>query len=162
MNMFKSLLNAIPKNRSEIVNEFEIPEVTLSPYIWEEPEEPPSEKSESIVTESDAVERGTLSTDSSIPLSRAMTDSEIDYGRYKWLRHRRYSDPWDDLKVAMDAFPRDYLASLHSFQNLYSDAVEEAAEERLARARAYSDEMRLKMQELYDDKIDAEIDAATA
>lgn len=85
--MFQSLLNSIPKNRSEMVEELEIPEITLPPYTWTEPEESISASSVSFYSGSlDERDRGTLSTDSSIPLSRAMTDSEIDYGMYKRVR----------------------------------------------------------------------------
>lgn len=79
MNMFQSFLKSIPKNRSEYVNDLEIPEITLEPYVWTELDDSVSVKSDSIVPDSMDDDRATLSTDTTLPLSRAMTDSEIDY-----------------------------------------------------------------------------------
>lgn len=81
MQMFDTFLSSIPKNRSEMVTDLEIPDLTLSPYIWE-----PADyltRSDSLLTTSTEEELRTLDTDSSIPLSRAMTDSEIDYQRFR-------------------------------------------------------------------------------
>lgn len=82
--MFDSLLNSIPKNRLDYVNDLEIPDYTLSPYIWTDLDDSLSTISESIVSGGpEQCERGSINTASSIPLSRAMTDSDIDYDRYK-------------------------------------------------------------------------------
>lgn len=86
MKMFETFLESIPKNRSLIVNELDLPEdITLSPYIWTEPEESLTVRSDSILSGSigEYEVKTTASTDSSMPLSRALTDSEIDYGRYR-------------------------------------------------------------------------------
>lgn len=84
MNMFTTLLNSIPKNRSDYVDDLDIPDITLSPYVCPDPYDSLSPRSDSLLTDSiRAFDRRTLSTASSIPLSRAMTDSDIDYGFYK-------------------------------------------------------------------------------
>lgn len=84
--MFETFLESIPKNRSLMVNDLELPEdITLTPYIWAEPEESLTVRSDSALSGSigEYDVKTTASTDSSMPLSRAMTDSEIDYGRYR-------------------------------------------------------------------------------
>lgn len=82
--MFETFLASIPNSRSEMVNELDLPEdVTAAPYVWREPEDSP-EISESLVSAGlEDYDAKTLSTDSSLALSRAMTDSEIDYERYR-------------------------------------------------------------------------------
>lgn len=75
MNMFPSVFEGIPRNRLDLVNDLELPDVTVSPYVWS----PEESLSSSSLDEDDE----TASSDSSLALSRAMTDSEIDYGRYR-------------------------------------------------------------------------------
>ncbi|XP_022814167.1 uncharacterized protein LOC111347977 isoform X2 [Spodoptera litura] len=104
------------------VEDLDIPDITLTPYVCPDPYDSLSPRSDSILTDSiRAFDRRTLSTASSIPLSRAMTDSEIDYGFYKRYRDYRYADTWEHLRRAMDAFPPYYLSSLNSFISLDSD-----------------------------------------
>lgn len=92
--MFKSFLNSLPKNRSEFVNDLEIPDdVRLTTDVDADLDEISTIRSElpgdSLVSDSiddylfSLPRKGTASTDSSISLSRAMTDSEIDYDRYR-------------------------------------------------------------------------------
>ncbi|XP_063891898.1 uncharacterized protein LOC110382588 isoform X2 [Helicoverpa armigera] len=157
MNMFRTMLNSIPKNRSEYVEDLEIPEITLTPYEWLDPEEPLSLRSESLLTDSLAeIDRATYSTDSSIPLSRAMTDSEIDYGFYKRYNRLNYTDTWDHLRDAVNAFPPDYMASLNSYISLEPTDELEAAELRLSAElaetrRRYNEEWRRRIQRQFDD-----------
>ncbi|CAB3261791.1 unnamed protein product [Arctia plantaginis] len=150
MNMFQSFLKSIPKNRSEYVNDLEIPEITLEPYVWTELDESVSVKSDSIVPDSMDDDRATLSTDTTLPLSRAMTDSEIDYEYSRRVRHRRFSDPWDQLKATMDAFPSDYVSSLRRFQNYKMDSTDDivatCAKERIRRR---NDELLKKMKKFF-------------
>lgn len=87
--MFENFLASLPKNRSEMVNDLEIPDgIKVAPYVWVEAE-PDSDESLSVRSGSflsDSLgdcEARSISTDSSIALSRAMTDSEIDYERYR-------------------------------------------------------------------------------
>ncbi|KAJ0176404.1 hypothetical protein K1T71_007583 [Dendrolimus kikuchii] len=150
MNMFETFINSIPKNRSEMVNDLEIPDVTLSPYDWTDYDSL-TVRSDSLLCGTDSIEDvKTLSTDSSLPLSRAMTDSEIDYDRYKRFKKRSNSDPRDVMKAALDAFPSNYLASLNSFQNSFSDTTEEIlTKERL---QCYNEELRLKMERFFEEE----------
>lgn len=94
MHMFKSYLNSLPKNRSDYVTELEIPGITLKPYECTDLDDSCSLRSDSFLTDSlEQNNKSTISTNSSIPLSRAMTDSEIDYDFYKRVICR-YSDTW--------------------------------------------------------------------
>lgn len=83
--MFQSVLETVPKTRSQMVTELDIPEdVAVQPYIWSEPEE--SLDTESIPSVSiEEFDVKTASSESSLALSRAMTDSEIDYERYRMV-----------------------------------------------------------------------------
>lgn len=120
--MFTTLLNSIPKNRSDYVDDLDIPDITLSPYVCPDPYDSLSPRSDSLLTDSiRAFDRRTLSTASSIPLSRAMTDSDIDYGFYKRYRDYHYADTWEHLRRAIDAFPPYYLSSLNSYISLDTD-----------------------------------------
>lgn len=84
MNMFKSYLSSLPKNRLDYVEDLDIPDITLSPYVWTYPEDYYYLRRGSYLSDClTEYDKATLSTDSSIPLSRAMTDSEIDYEFYK-------------------------------------------------------------------------------
>ncbi|RVE42982.1 hypothetical protein evm_012386 [Chilo suppressalis] len=151
--MFESFLESIPKNRSLMVNDLDVPDdIALSPYVWTDPEESLTVRSDSFLSSSvdDYDVIMTPTTDSSIPLSRAMTDSEIDYCRYRRYKDRRFSCPWDHMHAALDAFPPEYLASLNSFQNSVSDITEEY--ETSARIRRYNDELRLKMARFFADE----------
>ncbi|CAH4028195.1 unnamed protein product [Pieris brassicae] len=139
MDMFPTHLDGIPKNRLDLVNDLELPDVTVSPYVWH-PEE-------SLSSCSSLEDDQTVSSDSSLALSRAMTDSEIDYGRYKRLKTRRFSDPWIELKTALDAFLPRYLESLSSFQ----DNTSESTESSVGRRR-YSEELRLKMERFFEEE----------
>ncbi|XP_022120912.2 uncharacterized protein LOC110997180 isoform X1 [Pieris rapae] len=139
MDMFPTHLDGIPKNRLDLVNDLELPDVTVSPYVWQ-PEE-------SLSSCSSLEDDQTVSSDSSLALSRAMTDSEIDYGRYKRLKNRRFSDPWIELKTALDAFPPRYLESLNSFQDNTSESTEASVER-----RRYSEELRLKMERFFEEE----------
>ncbi|XP_023954300.2 uncharacterized protein LOC112057919 [Bicyclus anynana] len=146
MNMFQSILDTIPKTRSQLVNDLDIPEdVTLQPYIWSEPDEDISDSIASVSIED--LEVKTPSSDSSLALSRAMTDSEIDYNRYRMLKNRSFSDPWVQMKVALDTFPPGYLDSLKSFQGTSSESSESSWE----RGR-YHEELKLKMQRFFDEE----------
>ncbi|KAM3957127.1 uncharacterized protein ACR2FA_008852 [Aphomia sociella] len=149
MRMFHSTLFSIPKNRSSLVNELELPDdITVTPY-WIEPDSL-TVRSDSILSSStDEYELNTISTDSSIPLSRAMTDSDIDYSMYKRYKNRSLSDPWDEMKAAIDAFPPGYLASLYSFQSYSSDTLDETPVERVHR---YNEELKLKMERFFDEE----------
>lgn len=93
--LFKSFLKSLPNNRSEFVNYLEIPDdIRLTTdvdadldYILMRSDLP--WHYDSLVAESiddylfPLPRKGTASTDSSLSLSRAMTDSEIDYDRYR-------------------------------------------------------------------------------
>ncbi|XP_053609137.1 uncharacterized protein LOC128674546 isoform X2 [Plodia interpunctella] len=94
---------------------------------------------------------GTISTDSSIAVSRALTDSEIDYYRYRKLKNRSLSDPWAGMKAAMDAFPPDYLASLQSFQSS-STEVTDQPEEPYERTYRRNEELALKMERFFEEE----------
>ncbi|KAH9632885.1 hypothetical protein HF086_002707 [Spodoptera exigua] len=98
MDMFTTLLNSIPKNRLDYVEDLEIPDFTLTPYVCPDPYDYLPSRSDSILDSVRAFDRRTLSTASSIPLSRAMTDSEIDYGFYKRVElaeaRRLYNEEW--------------------------------------------------------------------
>ncbi|KPJ07045.1 hypothetical protein RR48_04065 [Papilio machaon] len=111
--MFETFLSSIPKSRSEMVNELDLPDdLTVAPYVWTEREDSP-ETSDSLVSAGlENYDAKTLSTDSSLALSRAMTDSEIDYERYRRYKNRSFSDPWIQMKAVLDSFPSDYLASV--------------------------------------------------
>lgn len=83
-SLFTTFLESLPKNRSEMVSELELPEhLTVSPYLLEDDEDTATLTSDSlmsdIVSEEDRVSK---SSDSSLALSRAMTDSDIDYERF--------------------------------------------------------------------------------
>ncbi|XP_026761905.2 uncharacterized protein LOC113520697 [Galleria mellonella] len=147
MRMFESLLSSIPKNRSTFVNELDLPDdITVSPY-WTEPDSL-TVRSDSILSTTTEDEVNTISTDSSIPLSRAMTDSEIDYELYRRYKNRSFSDPWLEMKAANDAFPPKYLTSLYSFQNSSLNTVESAME----RVHRYNEELKLKMERFFNDE----------
>ncbi|XP_059052212.1 uncharacterized protein LOC131846818 [Achroia grisella] len=150
MRMFESILSSIPKYRSSMVNELDIPDdITVSPY-WTEPDSLTVRSDSILSSNTDEYEISTVSTDSSIPLSRAMTDSEIDYELYRRYKNRSFSDPWAELKAANAAFPPRYLSSLYSFQpSLSLDTLAEAAEERV---RRYNEELQLKMERFFDDE----------
>nr|XP_026488177.1 uncharacterized protein LOC113394923 isoform X1 [Vanessa tameamea] len=148
MDMFRSVLETVPKTRTQMVNELDIPEdVIVTPYIWSEPED---------TTESDGIpsvgidefDAKTVSSDSSPALSRAMTDSEIDYGRYRRFKSRSLSDPWVHMRNALDAFSPDFLDSLNSFQDTPSEAIEES---HLKRNR-YNEELKLKMERFFEEE----------
>lgn len=87
MYMFETLLNSIPKNRSDFVNDLEIPEVSVKPYVWADLDDSLTARSDSIsivtLNVTEEVEDKSLNTESSVPLTRAMTDSDIDYDKYK-------------------------------------------------------------------------------
>ncbi|KAF9423826.1 hypothetical protein HW555_000884 [Spodoptera exigua] len=157
MDMFTTLLNSIPKNRLDYVEDLEIPDFTLTPYVCPDPYDYLPSRSDSILDSVRAFDRRTLSTASSIPLSRAMTDSEIDYGFYKRYRDCHYADTWEHLRRAVDAFPPYYLSSLNSFISLDTDEDlllnnELAYAAELAEARRlYNEEWRRRMRTQFDD-----------
>ncbi|XP_028036022.1 uncharacterized protein LOC114247292 [Bombyx mandarina] len=151
MEMFETFLSSIPKNRYDFVNELDIPEVSLSPYVWTEHEDCLSTSSDSLLNSPvDDSESANLSLDSSLPLSRAMTDSEIDYGWYRRLKNRNTRDPWEELRTALDAFPPDYLDSLYSFQEppLLTSEIAYIRD----RDIRYDEELRLKMERFFDEE----------
>ncbi|CAH0585461.1 unnamed protein product [Chrysodeixis includens] len=151
MNMFDSLLNSIPKNRSDYVNDLEIPDYKLSPYIWTDPEDSLS-VSDSVVSGGvEESEKGSVNTSSSIPLSRAMTDSEIDYDRYKRYRRLNYSDTWDHLRYAMDLFPSDYRDMLNKYTPTTSELAAEIAD-RPYRYLYYDEDVRKRMKKYFDEE----------
>lgn len=111
-----------PRYYWHYVDDLDIPDITLSPYVCPDPYDSLSPRSDSLLTDSiRAFDRRTLSTASSIPLSRAMTDSDIDYGFYKRYRDYHYADTWEHLRRAIDAFPPYYLSSLNSYISLDTD-----------------------------------------
>ncbi|XP_073955941.1 uncharacterized protein isoform X2 [Choristoneura fumiferana] len=128
-----------------MVNELEIPDVTLSPYIFD-PE--PSISSSSLVTgtSTEECEFRSLSTDSSLPLSRAMTDSEIDYDHYKRYKRMNLTDPWDAMRNAMAAFPPEHLTSLSS---LLSDSTD--SQDLLYSPLARDEELLLRLERGFQD-----------
>ncbi|XP_028176611.1 uncharacterized protein LOC114364599 [Ostrinia furnacalis] len=157
MKMFETLLDSIPKNRSLIVNELELPEDISLTYTWTELDR--LEREESLAARSDSALSGadyeghTASTLSSAPLSRAMTDSEIDYTRYRRLKSRSFSDPWSQMRAALDAFPPGYLASLNSFHNSSTDVSDFSTQlTSYERARRYNEELRLKMERFFEEE----------
>ena len=86
MNMFKSYLDSLPKNRLDYVTDLDIPDITLSPYEWTDLDDYCyTLRRDGYLSDSwrDYYLKSSLSTDSSIPLSRALTDSDIDYDFYK-------------------------------------------------------------------------------
>ena len=76
--MFRSVLENVPKMRSQVVNDLDIPEVPLNHCVWCE-----EDLEDSMPSASEELEVKTTSSESSLALSRAMTDSEIDYERYR-------------------------------------------------------------------------------
>ncbi|CAK1551338.1 unnamed protein product [Leptosia nina] len=141
MDMFPSLFDEVPKNRSELVNNLELPDITVSPYMWS-----PEESVKSSTSSLNSLDE-TVSSGSSLALSRAMTDSEIDYGRHRRLRNRRLSDPWFELRTALDAFPSRYLDSVNSFLDNTSESTESKFER-----RRFNEELRLKMERFFDEE----------
>lgn len=83
--MFRSYLDSLPKNRFDYVTDLDIPDITLRPYYNDLEDYCYSLRREGYLSDSwrDYYLKSSLSTDSSIPLSRALTDSEIDYEYYK-------------------------------------------------------------------------------
>ncbi|XP_038220630.1 uncharacterized protein LOC119838649 [Zerene cesonia] len=144
MNMFPSLLDSVPKTRSQFVNDLEIPEIPVTPYIWT-PEVTPR-LSLSSLSEEDV---RTESSASSLALSRAMTDSEIDYERFRRFQKRSLSDPWLELRKALNSFPPGYLDSLNNFscQVSESESVERVTS---VGKPSYHEELRLKMERFFD------------
>ncbi|KAL0882848.1 hypothetical protein ABMA27_016379 [Loxostege sticticalis] len=157
MKMFETFLDSIPKNRSLMVNDLELPDDISLSYTWTELDR--LEREESLAARSDSALSGTecgghtASTLSSAPLSRAMTDSEIDYTRYRRLKSRSFSDPWDQMRAALDAFPPGYLASLNSFHNSSTD-ISDFSEHMSSyeRVKRYNEELRLKMERFFDEE----------
>ncbi|XP_039753642.1 uncharacterized protein LOC120628997 [Pararge aegeria] len=147
MNMFQSILETVPKTRSQMVNELDIPDVAVQPYIWSEPDDSIDTDSIPSIT-IDEFDVRTVSSESSLALSRAMTDSEIDYERYKLLKNRRFSDPWIQMKIAIDAFPPGYIDSLNSFKGSSSESTEESSRER----HRYNEELKLKMERFFEEE----------
>ncbi|XP_050351366.1 uncharacterized protein LOC126774065 [Nymphalis io] len=148
MDMFRSVLETVPKTRTQMVNELDIPEnVTVTPYILSEPED--TTESDGIPSVSiDEFDAKTISSDSSPALSRAMTDSEIDYSRYRRFKNRSLSDPWVHMRNALDAFSPEFLDSLNSFQDTPSDTLEKSP---LKRHR-YNEELKLKMERFFEEE----------
>ncbi|XP_045536622.1 uncharacterized protein LOC106719322 [Papilio machaon] len=147
--MFETFLSSIPKSRSEMVNELDLPDdLTVAPYVWTEREDSP-ETSDSLVSAGlENYDAKTLSTDSSLALSRAMTDSEIDYERYRRYKNRSFSDPWIQMKAVLDSFPPDYLASVDSFKS----STELSEEVRSSERRLHAEELRLKMERFFEEE----------
>ncbi|XP_045448092.1 uncharacterized protein LOC123656455 [Melitaea cinxia] len=148
MDMFRSVLETVPKTRSQMVNELEIPEdIEVSPYIWSEAEE--TVDSESLPSVSvDEDDAKTASSESSLALSRAMTDSEIDYSRYRRYKSRSFSDPWVHMRTALETFSPGYLDSLNSFQDMTSESTEDTHLER----QRYNEELQLKMERFFEEE----------
>ncbi|KAL4713216.1 hypothetical protein ACJJTC_002962 [Scirpophaga incertulas] len=147
-NMFQSFLDSIPENRSLMVNELDLPDdVTLAPYVWEPAE---SVATDSVLSDSTADLDLTVDTDSSVALSRALTDSDVDYEQYRRLKSRSFSDPWDHMRSVLDAFPPGYLTSLNSFQSSSLNLTEEyVVQERI---RMYDEELRQKMARFFEEE----------
>ncbi|KOB71281.1 Methionine--tRNA ligase, partial [Operophtera brumata] len=104
----------------ELVNDLELPEVTLTPYIWTDPEDTLSTSdSISVVTldVTEEVQEKSLNTASSVALSRAMTDSDIDYDRYK----RTTSDYIDDVLKESRLHRYEYNEKLRQRMKKYFD-----------------------------------------
>uniref|UniRef100_A0A2H1VJZ4 SFRICE_019870 n=1 Tax=Spodoptera frugiperda TaxID=7108 RepID=A0A2H1VJZ4_SPOFR len=152
MNMFTTLLNSIPKNRSDYVDDLDIPDITLSPYVCPDPYDSLSPRSDSLLTDSiRAFDRRTLSTASSIPLSRAMTDSDIDYGFYKRYRDYHYADTWEHLRRAIDAFPPYYLSSLNRYGIIEANQRHVLPWLTAASRRLYNEKWWRRMKAQFDD-----------
>ncbi|KAJ8731120.1 hypothetical protein PYW07_004284 [Mythimna separata] len=159
MNMFKSYLDSLPKNRLDYVEDLDIPDVTLRPYLWTYPEDYYYWRNGSLLSDGlTEYEKATLSTDSSIPLSRAMTDSEIDYEFYKRYRNCSYSDTWGHLRDAVYGFPSDYMASLNRYMSLDTDVDDELlnadlkyASELAENRRRYNEERRRRLRRQFDE-----------
>lgn len=82
--MYESFLKSLPKYREELVNELYLPEnITLEPYIWTEPYDSIIDSLPSGSFDDLDLVSADNTTDSSLALSRAMTDSEIDYSWYR-------------------------------------------------------------------------------
>ncbi|CAK1580641.1 unnamed protein product [Parnassius mnemosyne] len=147
--MFKTFLESIPQNRSQMVNDLDLPDdLTVAPYVWTEPDESLL-NSDSLVSGSlGDYDVKTLTSESSLALSRAMTDSEIDYERYRRLKSRSFSDPWVQMRTVLDSFPPEYLASVSSFKSSSELNEETSAMERLQHA----EELRLKMERFFDEE----------
>lgn len=88
-SLFKAFLESLPDSRSEIVAQLELPDdITTSPYLIEEAEDSDSLTSESVLSDIMSEDgRASQSSDSSLALSRAMTDSDIDYEWFHRVRH---------------------------------------------------------------------------
>ncbi|XP_061383638.1 uncharacterized protein LOC116770008 [Danaus plexippus] len=147
MNMFQSVLETVPKTRSQMVNELDIPEdITVDPYVWREPDEDLDSDSTTSITIDD-FEVATVSSESSLALSRAMTDSEIDYTRYRKLKNRSLSDPWALIRTANDSFPSGYLESLQSCQDTTLGSLQELFYVR----HKNNDELKQKMERFFEE-----------
>lgn len=82
--MYSKFINSLPKWRDDIVEPLEIPErIPVTPYVYTAPDLTLKRNFED---ELDLDRRYSTSSASSLALSRAMTDSDIDYEL-----HRRVS-----------------------------------------------------------------------
>ncbi|XP_068633566.1 uncharacterized protein [Battus philenor] len=152
-NMFETILAKIPKSRSEMVNDLELPDdITVTPNSWSGAEE--SMMSSDSLVSTNLGDVNPCSSDSSPALSRAMTDSEIDYGRYQRYKTRSLSNPWLQLKSVLDSFPPEYLKSVNSFRsssNLTDVASRGSTPIRMDKLRN-TEELRLKMERFFDEE----------
>ncbi|CAH2048867.1 unnamed protein product, partial [Iphiclides podalirius] len=136
-----------------MVNELEIPEgVTVAPYIWTEPDESLLTSDSPVTTSVGEFDAWSRSTDSSLALSRAMTDSEIDYERYRRYKTRSFSDPWVQMRAVLDSLPPEYLASVNSFRSSSELTNESSNVERPLLRPQHAEELRLKMGRFFDEE----------
>ncbi|CAG4959254.1 unnamed protein product [Parnassius apollo] len=146
--MFKTFLESIPQNRSQMVNDLDLPDdLTVAPYVWTEPDESLLDSDGLISDSLGDYEVKTLTTESSLALSRAMTDSEIDYERYRRFKSRSFSDPWVQMRTVLDSFPPEYLESISSFKS-----SSELNEETSGMEKLHAEELRLKMERFFNEE----------
>ncbi|GBP59569.1 hypothetical protein EVAR_83288_1 [Eumeta japonica] len=85
--MLESIRKELPESRSEMVNDLDLQEdVTISPYTWTPHEDSSSFSENTWASYSLSLDRFSgldLISESSLPVSHAMTDSEIDCGKYR-------------------------------------------------------------------------------
>ncbi|CAG4982730.1 unnamed protein product [Colias eurytheme] len=146
MDMFPSLFDSVPKTRSQFVNDLDIPEIPVTPYIWT-PEVSPRHSISSLSEE----EVRTESSDSSLALSRAMTDSEIDYERFRRFQKRTLSDPWLEMRKVLNSFPPGYLDSLNNFSYQESESEYTDTDSIIGKPN-YNEELRLKMERFFEEE----------
>ncbi|KAG7308375.1 hypothetical protein JYU34_005572 [Plutella xylostella] len=153
-SLYKSYLSTVPKYRSSLVNYLDLPTeyyTSVTPYIYDDVTSPTLSRCSSLGCPlySPLSDRWPSLSSSSLALSRALTDSDIDYNRYKRLRSRLYSSSWDLLHSHLDAFPSGYLASLRDYY--YPDPVDYKVYDSYRRSRILEEEHLARLRRKYEE-----------